>query len=60
MPKAATAPAMIKSKKSKQSMRKSRPKKKKVILGKDGKAPAGISMRQPHYVPTKRQEIGIM
>ena len=60
MPKVATAAKAIKSKKSKRPKGKSRPKKKKVILGKDGKAPAGISMRQPRYVLTKRQAIGIM
>ena len=60
MPKVATAPKAIRSKKSKRPKGKSRPKKTKVILGKDGKAPAGMSMRQPQHVPTKREAIGIM
>jgi len=60
MPKVATAPAIIKSKKSKRPKGKSRPKKTKVILGKDGKAASGISMRYPKHVPTKREAIGIM
>ena len=60
MPKVATAPKAIKSKKSKRPRKKQRPKKTKVILGRDGKAPSGMSMRQPKYVPTKREAIGIM
>ena len=60
MPKVATAPTMIKSKKSKRPRKKQRPKKTKVILGRDGKPASGISMRQPNFFPTKRQAIGIM
>ena len=60
MPKVATAPKAPKSKKSKQPKGKVRPKKTKVILGRDGKPASGISMRQPNFFPTKRQAIGIM
>ena len=60
MPTVATAPKAIKSKKSKRPKGKVRPKKTKVILGKNKKAPAGMSLRQSHHVPTKRESIGIM